>query len=149
MLGKSVKQVNMTTYAKSFMEVGMRYLPMLRIVLSIILMISYAALVAQPATKVVNQEDYDLQLVKEKVKNNQPQLTKIYTRESAVYAQGGMLKITLYITEKGKVADVEIKVAAGKFTSTLIKAMKAKILGWKFANKTKLIYTYSLRLSKS
>ncbi len=127
----------------------MKFCTLARIMLTVFLTLHGAALVAKTASRVVNQEEYELQLVKEKVKANQPQLTKIYTRESAVFAQGGMLKITLYLTEKGKVADVEVKVAAGKFTSTLIKAMKAKMLGWKFGNKQKLIYTFSLRLSKT
>jgi len=60
-----------------------------------------------------------------------------------------MLKITLYISEKGKVADSEVKVTSGKFTSTLIKAVKAKVKDWKFENKQKMIYSFNLRLSKN
>jgi len=47
------------------------------------------------------------------------------------------------------VADSEVKVTSGKFTSTLIKAVKAKVKDWKFENKQKMIYSFNLRLSKN
>lgn len=126
----------------------------LRTVVLAIVLVSFSLLSAQgsKASKTVSKatlEEQQLQQIKQTVKSNQGQLTKIYTRESAIFAQGGMLKITLYISEKGKVADAEVKVASGKFTSTLIKAVKAKVLEWKFNNKTKMIYTFTLRLSKN
>jgi len=114
-----------------------------------LLALSFSCYAQKAKPKQKTQDDYELQLIKQKVKLNQDQLTKIYTRESAVYAQGGMLKITLYISEKGKVADSEVKVTSGKFTSTLIKAVKAKVKDWKFENKQKMIYSFNLRLSKN
>lgn len=133
----------------------MKSMPTSRIVIVAVLLAMLSLLAAQTNTaskKTSNkatQEDQQLQQIKQTVKSNQGQITKIYTRESAIFAQGGMLKITLYISEKGKVADAEVKVASGKFTSTLIKAVKAKVMEWKFSNKTKMIYTFTLRLSKN
>lgn len=127
----------------------MRVLNILRLLLTVMLLIFSVSLLARKTTKKQSQEEYQLQLIKEKVKAYQPQLTRIYTRESAIFAQGGMLKITLYIDEKGKVVDTEVKVASGKFTSSLIKSMRAKMMEWKFVNKTKMIYTFSMRLSKT
>lgn len=87
--------------------------------------------------------------IKDKVKLNQSQLTKIYTRETAIYAnQYGMLEIMLYIDEKGRVVDAEITPKSGRFTSTLLKKMKNQVLDWKFQNTQKMIYTFSIRLAK-
>lgn len=99
-------------------------------------------------TKAPVQNEYEMNQVKQLVKINQSQLTKLYTRHSAIIAQYGTLQITLYITEKGAVADAVVEPKSGRFSTALLRDIKNKVLEWKFDNKNKLIYTFSLRLSK-
>lgn len=87
--------------------------------------------------------------VRDRVKLKQSQITKIYTRETAVYAnQHGMLEITLYIDEKGNIVEAEITPKSGRFSTTLINKVKAEVSQWKFQNTKKLIYTFNIRLAK-
>lgn len=100
------------------------------------------------ARKPTNDE-VEMAAIKEQVRLNQSQLTKIYTRETAIYSnQYGMLEIMLYIDEKGKVFDAEITPKSGRFTTTLLKKMKNQVLDWKFQNTQKRIYGFSIRLAK-
>lgn len=102
-----------------------------------------------PQVKRPVPEDPQMEGVREKVKLKQSQITKIYTRETAVYAnQHGMLEITLYIDEKGRVVEAEITPKSGRFSRTLINKVKTEVSQWKFQNTRKLIYTFSIRLAK-
>lgn len=101
-----------------------------------------------PSKKKANTEEYELEQVKLFVKSYQSQITKIYSRHSAIVAQHGTLSITLYISEKGKVVDTTVEPKSGRFSTALLRDIKNKTLEWKFNNTQKLIYTFSLRLSK-
>lgn len=110
---------------------------------------SDANVARKPQTKRPVTEDAQMAGVRDRVKLKQSQITKIYTRETAVYAnQHGMLEITLYIDEKGNIVEAEITPKSGRFSTTLINKVKAEVSQWKFQNTKKLIYTFNIRLAK-
>jgi hypothetical protein len=61
----------------------------------------------------------------------------------------GDLEFTLYITEEGKVQEVEIKALSGKFYSNFIAELKQEILGWEFSVEDKIIYSYVVSFRKN
>ena len=96
-----------------------------------------------------SQKTPEVERVAKVVNSHQDKLQAIFRRHSYQNAMQGDLEFTLYITEEGKVQEVEIKALSGKFYSNFIAELKQEILGWEFSVEDKIIYSYVVSFRKN
>jgi len=103
---------------------------------------------AEPDSQTTKQKSPEMEQVSKVVNYHQNKLQAIYKKHTYHNAMQGDLEFTLYITNEGKVQEVEVKALSGKFYSNFVDELKQDILSWEFPKQDKIIYSFVVSFRK-
>ncbi|HOE55339.1 MAG TPA: AgmX/PglI C-terminal domain-containing protein [Candidatus Cloacimonas acidaminovorans] len=103
---------------------------------------------SKPVSQSTEQKTPEIEKVSKVVNYHQDKLQAIYKKHTYQNAMQGDLEFTLYITNEGKVQEVEVKALSGKFFSNFIDELKKEIFTWAFPKQDKIIYSFVVSFRK-